>query len=38
MGFAFGGLTYLGAKNLTRQVLKGYTKGDREVLYRFNVS
>lgn len=38
MGFAFGGLTYLGAKNLARQVLKGYTKGDREVLYRFNVS
>ncbi|QSQ22609.1 hypothetical protein JY651_47155 [Pyxidicoccus parkwayensis] len=38
MGFAHGGLSYLGARNLTRQVLKGYTKGDREVLYRFNVS
>jgi hypothetical protein len=38
MGFAFGGLTQLGAKNLQHQVLKGYSKGDKEVLYRFNVS
>ncbi|WP_164020306.1 hypothetical protein [Pyxidicoccus trucidator] len=38
MGFAFGGLTYLGAKNLQHQVLKSYKKGDKEVLYRFNVS
>lgn len=38
MGFAHGGLTLLGAKNLQHQVLKGYSKGDREVLYRFNVS
>jgi hypothetical protein len=38
MGFVFGGLRQLGAKNLQHQVLKGYTQGDREVLYRFNVS
>nr|AYM52731.1 hypothetical protein [Archangium disciforme] len=38
MGFAFGGLNHLGAKNLSHQVLKGYTKGDKDVLYRFNVS
>ncbi|MFP2931426.1 hypothetical protein ACLESO_40825 [Pyxidicoccus sp. 3LG] len=38
MGFAYGGLTFLGAKNLKHQVLKSYSKGDKEVLYRFNVS
>ncbi|NMO14498.1 hypothetical protein HPC49_32640 [Pyxidicoccus fallax] len=38
MGFAHGGLNYLGAKNLSHQVIKGYTKGDKDVLYRFNVS
>jgi hypothetical protein len=38
MGFAYGGLTYLGAKNLQHQVLKSYEKGDKEVQYRFNVS
>ncbi|NVJ05474.1 hypothetical protein HUW63_09530 [Myxococcus sp. AM001] len=37
MGFAAGGLTYLGAQNLEHQVLKGFTRNDNEVLYRFNV-
>ncbi|NOJ78136.1 hypothetical protein [Myxococcus xanthus] len=37
MGFASGGLAYLGAQNLEHQVLKGFTRNDNEVLYRFNV-
>ncbi|WP_255470707.1 MULTISPECIES: hypothetical protein [Myxococcus] len=28
---------YLGAQNLEHQVLKGFTRNDNEVLYRFNV-
>lgn len=38
MGFAWGGLTFLGTKNLRHEVLKGYTQGDTEVLYRFHVT
>ncbi|WP_338863421.1 hypothetical protein [Myxococcus stipitatus] len=38
MGFASGGLTALGAKDLKHEVLKGFAKGDPEVFYRFNVS
>jgi hypothetical protein len=37
MGFAEGGLSYLGVKNPQHQVLKGFTKGDPDVLYRFSV-
>jgi hypothetical protein len=35
MGFAAGGLTFLGAKNLRFEALKGFSKGHNEVLYRF---
>lgn len=38
MGFGWGGLTALGAKDLKHEVLKGYSRGDPDVLYRFNVS
>lgn len=38
MGFASGGLTLLGAKRLQHEALKGFSKGDTEVLYRFFVS
>ncbi|MFY1831731.1 hypothetical protein ACN47A_37800 [Myxococcus fulvus] len=38
MGFAAGGLTFLGAKDLKHEVLKGFTRKDADVLYRFNVS
>lgn len=38
MGFAAGGLSYLGVKNPQHQVLKGFTRNDPEVLYRFTVS
>lgn len=32
MGFASGGLAYLGAQNLEHPVLKGFTRNDNEVL------
>lgn len=35
MGFCAGGLAFLGAKNLRHEVLKGFSKGHNEVLYRF---
>lgn len=38
MGFAAGGLKMLGAKNLRHEVLKGFSKGNAEVLYRFYVT
>ncbi|MBN1209739.1 MAG: hypothetical protein JXB05_33125 [Myxococcaceae bacterium] len=38
MGFAAGGLTMLGAKNLRHEVLKGFSKGNVEVLYRFHIT
>lgn len=38
MGFAAGGLKMLGAKNLRHEVLKGFSKGHSEVLYRFYVN
>ncbi|RKH40940.1 hypothetical protein [Corallococcus sicarius] len=38
MGFAAGGLTYLsGRKEIPHEVLKGFSKGDLEVLYRFTL-
>ncbi|RKG84375.1 hypothetical protein [Corallococcus terminator] len=38
MGFAAGGLAYLGGgKEIRHEVLKGFSKGDQEVLYRFNL-
>ena len=37
MGFAAGGLQMLGAKNLRHEVLKGFSTGHSEVLYRFYV-
>ncbi|MDY7224993.1 hypothetical protein [Hyalangium rubrum] len=38
MGFAHGGLTYLGARNLQYEVLKGFSKGNNEVHYRFHIT
>jgi hypothetical protein len=38
MGFAAGGLMLLGAKSLRHEVLKGFSKGNTEVLYRFYVT
>jgi hypothetical protein len=38
MGFAAGGLQLLGAKSLRHEVLKGFSKGNAEVLYRFYTS
>jgi len=38
MGFAAGGLAMLGAKSLRHEVLKGFSKGNAEVLYRFYVT
>ncbi|WP_224370433.1 hypothetical protein [Hyalangium versicolor] len=35
MGFAAGGLQVLGAKNLQHEVVKGFTRGHPEVVYRF---
>jgi hypothetical protein len=35
MGFIAGGLAYLGAKQPQHEALKGFTRGDPEVLYRF---
>ncbi|GMT98171.1 hypothetical protein KH5H1_22900 [Corallococcus caeni] len=38
MGFAAGGLAYLsGRKEIHHEVLKGFSKGDLEVLYRFTL-
>ncbi len=38
MGFVEGGLTFLGAKNLQHEALKGFSKGHAEVLYRFYIT
>jgi hypothetical protein len=38
MGFAEGGLQFLGAKNLQHEILKGFSRGHNEVLYRFRFS
>jgi hypothetical protein len=38
MGFAKGGLEALGAKALQVQALQGFSRGDDEVRYRFQVS
>ncbi len=35
MGFIAGGMAFLGAKQLQHEALKGFTRGDPEVLYRF---
>lgn len=35
MGFAAGGLTFLGAKKLRFEALRGISKGHKEILYRF---
>ncbi|MCY1074404.1 hypothetical protein [Archangium lansingense] len=37
MGFASGGLTYLSGKETPHEVLKGFSRGDPEVVYRFTV-
>ncbi|MCP3100655.1 hypothetical protein LZ198_17435 [Myxococcus sp. K15C18031901] len=38
MGFGFGGLSSLGAKDLKHEVIKSFSKGDPDVIYRFNVT
>ncbi|MBJ6763384.1 hypothetical protein JGU66_21675 [Myxococcaceae bacterium JPH2] len=38
MGFAAGGLSFLGAKTTQHQVIKGFTQGDSDVVYRFSVT
>lgn len=38
MGFAAGGLQMLGATQLQHEVLKGFSRGHTEVLYRFHFS
>jgi hypothetical protein len=35
MGFVAGGLAFLGTKNVQYEALKGFTKGNPDVLYRF---
>ncbi|WNG19756.1 hypothetical protein [Cystobacter fuscus] len=37
MGFASGGLTYLSGKEIPHEVLKGFSRGDAEVVYRFTL-
>nr|AYM52848.1 hypothetical protein [Myxococcaceae bacterium MCy9487] len=37
MGFAAGGLTYLSGKEIHHEVIKGFSKGDTEVVYRFTL-
>ncbi|AKJ05702.1 Hypothetical protein AA314_07328 [Archangium gephyra] len=37
MGFASGGLAYLSGKEIPHEVLKGFSRGDPEVVYRFTL-
>ncbi|OJT23532.1 hypothetical protein BO221_16120 [Archangium sp. Cb G35] len=37
MGFASGGLSYLSGKEVSHEVLKGFSRGDQEVVYRFTL-
>ncbi|WNG52135.1 hypothetical protein F0U60_54550 [Archangium minus] len=37
MGFGYGGLTYLSGKEIPHEVVKGFSRGDQEVLYRFTL-
>jgi hypothetical protein len=37
MGFAAGGLTFLGVKGLQHEAIKGFSKGNTEVVYRFHL-
>jgi hypothetical protein len=37
MGFASGGLSYLSNKEVPHEVLKGFSRGDQEVVYRFTL-
>jgi hypothetical protein len=38
MGFAVGGLQVLGTSNLRHEVIKGFSRGHPEVVYRFYIS
>ncbi len=38
MGFAAGGLQVLGVSNLRHEVIKGFSRGHPEVLYRFYIT
>ncbi|PTL83871.1 hypothetical protein [Vitiosangium sp. GDMCC 1.1324] len=37
MGFASGGLAYLSGQQIPHELIKGFSRGDQEVIYRFTV-